>query len=138
MFSAYYVFLRERSYFIFLDIKNLVNAICKEYTAKHNNKNSATLRGIQKEKEIKIIVFKAVLFYKVKKNSETVLMGILKICGNWPITNFHSTVTVKIRNLIYEIIILKHSQLIFKTELVKFESKQEFLPRAIFTISQNV
>ena len=67
LFSACYVFLRERSYFIFLDIKNLVNAICKEYTAKHNNKNSATLRGIQKEKEIKIIVFKAVLFYKVKK-----------------------------------------------------------------------
>lgn len=93
LFSAYYVFLRERSYFISLDIKNLVNAICKEYTAQHNNKNSANPKGHTKGKRKKIIVFKAVLFHKVKKKSETVIMGILKVCGNWPITNFHSTVS---------------------------------------------
>ena len=89
MFSAYYVFLRERSYFISLDFKNLVNAICKEYTAKLNNKNSANPKGPTKGKRNKNYSFQGSIT-RLKKKSETVIMGTLKACGNWSITNFHS------------------------------------------------
>lgn len=67
MFSAYYVFLRERLYFISLDLKNLVNAICKEYIAKYNNKNSANAKGHTKGKRNKNYSFQGSITRLKKK-----------------------------------------------------------------------
>lgn len=43
-------------------------------------KKSANPKGYRKEKKIKTTVFKAVYLVRWKKESETVIMKILKVC----------------------------------------------------------
>lgn len=63
MLTAYDVFLIGRSYFISSDFKILVNAK-ESILLRTTTKIILNLRGIQKEKEIKTIVFKAIYFIR--------------------------------------------------------------------------
>lgn len=83
LLTAYDVFLIGRSYFISSDFKILVNAK-ESILLRTTTKIILNLRGIQKEKEIKTIVFKAIYFIRWKK-SETIIMRILEVCGDWSI-----------------------------------------------------